>query len=146
MKYFYLVLVLLSFNSFAQKDKKKAFNDENFKLDSLPNVILRELNRFRTEKGLDRLEFSDMLNEAAYASADDMAGTGKDKVELNDTKRNLKKAGATKRGEEVTMKAPISKGRESYKTADVAKVIDRHAANVHAHMTGHQRRKRLDLP
>ncbi|MFO0357560.1 MAG: CAP domain-containing protein [Sphingobacteriaceae bacterium] len=131
MKYFYLVLVLLSFNSFAQKDKKKSFNDENFKLDSLPNHILRELNRFRAEKGLDRLEFSDMLNEAAYASADDMAGSGKDKVELSDTKRHLKQAGATKRGEEVTMKAPISKGRESYKTADVAKVIyNRWESNV----------------
>jgi len=123
MRYIYLFVIFLSFNGFAQKDKKKTLNDQNFKLDSLPHILLRELNRFRTEKGLDRLEFSDMLGDAAANSSDDMASSGKDKIELSDTKSNLKKAGATKKGEEVTMKAPINKGREYYKTEDVAKVI-----------------------
>lgn len=121
-KFILLLFIVISLNGFSQKDKK-TFNDENFKLDSLPNHLLRELNRFRAEKGLDKLEYSDMLIEAAGESSIDMASNGKDKIELSDTKHNLKMAGATKRGEEVTMKAPISKGRESYKTEEVAKTI-----------------------
>lgn len=123
MRYLFVLITLLSLQSYSQKDKKKTLNDENFKLDSLPNVLLRELNRFRAEKGLDKLEFSDMLIDAAYLSADQMASSGKDKIEPDDTKRHLKQSGATKRGKEVTMKAPISKGRENYKTEEIAKTI-----------------------
>ncbi len=72
-----------------------------------------------------------MMNEAAALSSEDMASDGKDKIEASSTKKNLKKVGATKRGEEITMKAPISKGREAYKTAEVAKVIyERWESNV----------------
>lgn len=131
MRYIFLLLIALSFNGFAQKNKKKTIDDSVFKLDSLPNILLRELNRFRAQKGLDRLEFTTMMNEAAALSSETMAGAGKDKVEPATTKKNLKKVGATKRGEEITMKAPISKGREFYKTEEVAKVIyDRWESNV----------------
>ncbi len=123
MRYLFVLITLLSLQSYSQKEKKKTLNDENFKLDSLPNVLLRELNRFRAEKGLDKLEFSDMLIDAAYLSADQMASSGKDKIAPDDTKRHLKQSGATKRGEEVTMKAPISKGRENYKTEEIARTI-----------------------
>ena len=37
--------------------------------------------------------------------------------------KNLVKSGGTKKGEELAMNAPVSKGRDNYKTADVAKVI-----------------------
>ncbi len=116
-------LLIQSVSFFGQKSKKGIDSDGNFKIDSLPNILLRELNRFRAEKGLDKLEFIPMLNEAAFISADNMADRGKDKVEPKETKKNLKKVGATSRGEEITMKAPISKGRENYKTEEVAKVI-----------------------
>ncbi|MBL7918526.1 MAG: hypothetical protein JNM96_09015, partial [Bacteroidia bacterium] len=122
MRYILLLLIIVSANVFAQKDKPAA-SDENFKIDSLPRILLRELNRFRAEKGMDRLEFVTMLNDAAYMSADKMASSGKDKVDPKQTKKNLKKVDATNRGEEITMKAPVSKGRENYKTEDVAKVI-----------------------
>ncbi len=122
MRYILILIVICSANVFAQKNKTTV-SDENFKIDSLPKILLRELNRFRAEKGLDRLEFVTMLNDAAYTSADKMASKGKDKVDPAETKKNLKKEGATKRGEEITMKAPISKGRENYKTDEVAKVI-----------------------
>lgn len=131
MKYTFLLFIALSFSCFAQKNKKKPIDDTNFKLDSLPHILLRELNRFRAEKGLDRLEFNTMMNEAAALSSEDMASDGKDKIEASSTKSNLRKVGATKRGEEITMKAPISKGREAYKTAEVAKVIyERWESNV----------------
>jgi hypothetical protein len=131
MKYSFLLFIALSFSCFAQKNKKKPIDDTNFKIDSLPHILLRELNRFRAEKGLDRLEFTTLMNEAAALSSEDMASDGKDKIEVSSTKSNLRKVGATKRGEEITMKAPISKGRESYKTAEIAKVIyERWESNV----------------
>lgn len=120
---FPLLLVLLCLNTFAQKKKKKTISDENFKLEELPKVILKELNRFRISKGLDTLEMSEMLQFSGELSADKMASANKDKIEQKQTLKHLKKAGATKRGEEITMKAPISKGRENYKTSDVAKTI-----------------------
>ena len=67
MRYIFLLLITLSFSGFAQKNKKKAVDDSNFKIDSLPNILLRELNRYRAEKGLDRLEFNTRMNEAAYS-------------------------------------------------------------------------------
>lgn len=131
MRYIFLLFITLSLSGFAQKNKKKAIDDTNFKIDSLPNILLRELNRYRAEKGLDRLEFNTMMNEAAALSSEKMASVGKDKIEPASTKKNLKKVGATKKGEEVTMKAPISKGREAYKTNEVAKVIyERWESNV----------------
>lgn len=125
-KYFLFVFLVISpFLAYPQKAgaKKNAIADENFKIDSLPYVVLKELNRWRLSKGLDTLEMNAMLEYSAGMSAERMAGLEKDKIELKTTQKHLKKAGATKRGEEITMKAAISKGRENYKTEDVAKVI-----------------------
>src|SRR6218665_608019 len=118
-----LFSVLFSIPALAQKKPKKMINDQNFKLDSLPVVILKELNRFRLSKGLDTVEMSEMLQFAGDLSAEQMSYLGNDKVEKKSTQRNLKKSGATKRGEEITMKASISKGKEYFKTEDVAKII-----------------------
>ncbi|MBA3663899.1 MAG: hypothetical protein H0W61_06785 [Bacteroidetes bacterium] len=123
---FIFIALLFSASSFAQKkgkQKKEEKSDENFKIETLPRVILNELNRFRVSKGLDTLEMSEMLVFASELSTDKMISKKKDKVEVKTTLKNLKKAGATKRGEEISMKAPISKGRDSYKTDEVAKVI-----------------------
>ncbi len=116
------IFLLLCTNLFSQKNKK-TISDGNFKLEELPRIILKELNRFRVSKGLDTLEMSDMLQFSGELSADKMADAGKDKIDPKQTLKHLKKAGATKRGEEITMKAPISKGRDNYTTNDVAKTI-----------------------
>lgn len=125
MKRFLTLLFVLLFSavSFSQKKPKKVLNDVNFKPDSLPFVILKELNRFRISNGLDTLQMSEMLQFSADISAEQMSYLGKDKMEPKQTRRNLKKAGATKRGEEITMKASLSKGKELFKTADIAKII-----------------------
>ncbi len=127
MKYYLpiLFIIISSFCSNAQtaKKKKNAIADENFKIDSLPHIVLKELNRWRLSKGLDTLAMIEMLEYSAGLSADKMVASEKDKIELKTTQKHLKKAGGTKRGEELTMKAPISKGRENYKTDEVAKVI-----------------------
>lgn len=120
---FTLTLLLFSLVTFAQKKSKKTLSDVNFKPDSLPRVILKELNLFRISKGLDTLQMSEMLQFAADISSEQMSYIGKDKVEEKVTRRNLKKVGATKRGQEITMKASLSKGKELYRTEEVAKVV-----------------------
>lgn len=117
------LLLLITLTCLAQKGGKKSFNDVNFKPDSLPWVLLKELNLFRISKGLDTLQMSEMLRFAADISAEQMSYVGKDKVDEKTTRRNLKKVGATKRGEEITMKSSLSKGKELYRTDDVAKVV-----------------------
>jgi uncharacterized protein YkwD/outer membrane protein OmpA-like peptidoglycan-associated protein len=120
----FLFISFLSLNFFSQVSSANLpMGEGNFKIEDLPKVILKELNRFRVSKGLDTLEMSEMLQFSAQLSADKMADAGKDKIEPKTTLKNLKNAGATKRGEELTMKAAVSKGREDYKTEDVAKTI-----------------------
>ncbi|MES2761183.1 MAG: hypothetical protein V4677_03210 [Bacteroidota bacterium] len=96
---------------------------DNFNIDDLPAVLVRELNKFRMANGLDTFEVNQVLVDAAAIDTKKFASAGAAKVDPEKVKKNLVKAGGTKKGEEVTMLAPVSKGRDNYKTADVAKVI-----------------------
>lgn len=96
---------------------------DNFNIDDLPNILVRELNKFRLKNGLDTFEVNQVLVDASAMDAKAFAKSGAVKVDPEKVKKNLVKAGGTKKGEEVAMLAPVSKGRDNYKTADVAKVI-----------------------
>ena len=96
---------------------------ENFNLDDLPGIVIRELNKFRIKNGLDTFEVNDVLINAAAVDAKKFSKSGVAKVDPEKVKKNLVKAGGTKKGEELTIIAPVTKGRESYKTTEVAKVI-----------------------
>lgn len=96
---------------------------DDFNIDELPNILVRELNKFRIKNGLDTFEVNDVLVNAAAIDAKAFAKSGQSKVNPEKVKKNLVKAGGTKKGEELAMLAPVSKGRDNYKTADVAKTI-----------------------
>jgi outer membrane protein OmpA-like peptidoglycan-associated protein len=96
---------------------------DNFNIDDLPRVLVRELNKFRMANGLDTFEVNQILIDAANIDGVKFAKAGAAKVDPEKVKKNLVKAGGTKKGEELTMLAPVSKGRDNYKTAEVAKVI-----------------------
>ncbi|MCD6018377.1 MAG: hypothetical protein K0S53_1498 [Bacteroidetes bacterium] len=96
---------------------------DNFNMDELPGILVRELNSFRMKNGLDTFEVNQVLIDAAAIDAKAFAKSGVAKVDQEKVKKNLVKAGGTKKGEEVAMLTPISKGRDNQKTADVAKVI-----------------------
>lgn len=116
-------VAVLAINLSAQKTKSTSGGgDSNFNIDDLPKALLTEINQFRKSKGLDTLEFYDLLNKVGTMSSSKM-GDGQVKVEPKKTQKLLKKAGGTKKGEEVAMKAPISKGKENYRTDEVAKII-----------------------
>ncbi|MDF2450228.1 MAG: hypothetical protein K0R26_2732 [Bacteroidota bacterium] len=112
-----LLLVTIFFtvlNSHAQ---------DNFNLDELPGILIRELNSFRSRNGLDTFEVNQVLIDAAAIDAKLFAKSGVAKVDQEKVKKNLIKAGGTKKGEEVAMITPVNKGRDNLKTQDVAKVI-----------------------
>ena len=96
---------------------------QDFNLDDLPNHLVRELNRFRMQNGLDTFEVNQILVNAANIDAVKMAKSGQAKVDPEKVKKNLVKAGGTNKGEETALFAPVSKGRDNYNTAQVAKVI-----------------------
>jgi hypothetical protein len=96
---------------------------DNFNIDDLPNILVRELNKFRVKNGLDTFEVNQVLVDAATIDGTKFAKAGAAKVDPEKVKKNLVKAGGTKKGEEVTMLSPVSKGRDNYKTEQVAKVI-----------------------
>ena len=96
---------------------------DNFNIDELSNILVRELNKFRLKNGLDTFEVNQVLINAAEIDGIKFSKSVAAKVDPEKVKKNLVKAGGTKKGEEVTMLAPVSKGRDNYKTAEVAKVI-----------------------
>lgn len=118
MKQFLLSIFILGL-SFSQSAQVKS----DFNLDELPNHLVRELNKFRILNGLDTFEVNQLLINAAEIDAKNMTKSGQVKVDPEKVKKNLVKVGGTKKGEEVAMNAPISKGRDDYKTDQVAKVI-----------------------
>ncbi len=109
-----IISILLSFTFSAQN---------NFNIGDLPNQLIRELNKFRMLNGLDTFEVNEILINAAAIDAKNMAKTQQAKVDPEKVKKNLIKAGGANKGEEVAMFAPVSKGRDNYTTAQVAKVI-----------------------
>jgi outer membrane protein OmpA-like peptidoglycan-associated protein len=116
MKHFLFSLAFLSLAFSAQ-------SQDDFNINDLPNYLVRELNKFRLLNGLDTFEVNQILVDAAAIDAEKMSESGQVKVDPEKAKKNLVKAGGTKKGEEVAMNAPISKGRDNYKTEQVAKII-----------------------
>lgn len=114
-----LISVFLSWCAFSQSPA----GDGKFSTETLPKMLLKELNRFRMSKGLDTLEFSEMLLSAAEISAQGMADNDSEETDRKTALQYLKHVGGTEKGEELVMKAVISKGREDFSTEDVAKVI-----------------------
>ena len=114
-----LMIVFLSLSAFSQSSG----GDSKFRSESLPRVLLKELNRFRMSKGLDTLEMNEVLQNAAEISSQAMSDNDSEKTDRNAALKYLKFVGATQKGEELVMKGVISKGREDFSTEDVAKVI-----------------------
>lgn len=116
MRKFLLSFVVLFFAIVTQAQ-------DNFNMNELPGILIRELNSFRMKNGLDTFEVNQVLIDAAAIDAKAFAKSAVAKVDPEKVKKNLVKAGGTKKGEEVAMLTPVSKGRDNQKTADVAKVI-----------------------
>jgi hypothetical protein len=116
----YLLCILIGTTGLL---KAQDIKNAPFRVDAVQKILLAELNRFRASKGLDSLEKTELLVSAADMSAQDMADEGSEKTDENTSVKYLEAVGATKQGRELTMKATTSKGRDSYTSGEVAKVI-----------------------
>ena len=91
MKNYLILTLIIVFSSSAFSQKKKngnTVNDANFTIEELPKVLLVELNKFRKSKGLDTLEFNELLTEAAFISAEKFSDAAKSpKVDPKTTKK-----------------------------------------------------------
>ncbi len=112
-------LVFISFLALAFTSKAQ----DNFNIDDLPKLLVHELNLFRAKNGLDTFEVNQVLVDAAAIDSKNLVKSPQVKVDQEKVKKNLVKAGGTKKGEEVAMLAPVSKGRDNYRTDQVSKVI-----------------------
>ena len=118
MKYILFSILFLGFSLSSFSQQKSDFN-----IDELPNCLVCELNKFRIANGLDTFEINQILISAAEIDAKKMSKSGQVKVDVEKAKKNIVKVGGTKKGEELAMNSPISKGRDDYNTEQVAKVI-----------------------
>ncbi|HRD40269.1 MAG TPA: hypothetical protein PLC65_16700, partial [Bacteroidia bacterium] len=81
----FLIILFFAFacNLVIAQKNKQPITDAMF--EDLPKVLLTEINRFRKEKGLDTLEYSQMLSEAAASSVESFEGGGQPKVDPKKT-------------------------------------------------------------
>lgn len=115
-RYLYIALILLSAINCS-------VGQIRFKVDDMQRLLLDEINRFRKERGLETLESVTVLKNAAQMSATDMADEESEKTSPEISVKYLQAAGATVKGSELTGKSVVSKGKEDYRTVEVAKMI-----------------------
>jgi hypothetical protein len=98
-------------------------SQENFNINDLQDLLVKELNKFRKTNGLDTFEVNEILVNGATYDAISMATAGQAKVDQEVAKKHLVKAGGTKKCEELAIIVPVLKGKVEYSTAQVAKSI-----------------------
>ena len=122
--YLLIFILLLTQTVHAQK----SINNDGvsaYDYDSLNILIVKGLNKFRIENGLDTMERADILTTAAIISSSKMAKAKN--LGIKDlpktTPKNLKKAGGTTHAQELVIVNPIGKGVNVTPPAEVAKAV-----------------------
>jgi uncharacterized protein YkwD len=123
-RYIILFVLLASQISRAQQNKNKV-QTSSFNYDTLNKIIINGLNKFRNEAGLDSLQSQEILINAAVLSSSQMANDEKINAQAlpKTTPKNLKKAGATKKGEELVIVTPLGKGQNQLSPIVVGNAI-----------------------
>ncbi|MEO8760972.1 MAG: CAP domain-containing protein, partial [Bacteroidia bacterium] len=123
-RYIILIILLATQITQAQQNKNK-IQSSSFNYDTLNKIIINGLNKFRNEHGLDSLQAQEILVNAAVLSSTQMADDEKINPQglAKTTPKYLKKAGATKKGEELAVVTPLGKGSNQLEPIVVAKAI-----------------------
>ncbi|MEO8761404.1 MAG: hypothetical protein ABI388_08525, partial [Bacteroidia bacterium] len=122
--YIYILFLLATQITWAQQNKNKV-KSSSYNYDTLNKIIINGLNKFRNEHGLDSLQSQEILVNAAVLSSTQMADDEKINPQglAKTTPKYLKKAGATKKGEELAVVTPLGKGSNQLEPIVVAKAI-----------------------
>jgi uncharacterized protein YkwD len=121
--YISLCILLITQSLFAQQSNSARVSAYNY--DSLNLCILKGLNQFRSENRLDSLERNEILTKASVFSSDKMAKEQQANAAglVKTTPKNLKKAGATPKGQELIIVMPMGKGQNQLPPTEIAKAI-----------------------
>ncbi len=118
-----ITLVLLCPSAFSQI--KKSGSISSFDLLEFNKLLLKGLNKFRLQNGVDTLDWHDILQKASDISSSAMA-----KAERADAKslvattpKNLKKSGGSGNAEEIIIVTPNGKGKTPATPEEVANII-----------------------
>lgn len=123
---FYILAFILLITQGIQAQKK--LHDEKvstYAYDSLNYFVVKGLNQFRAENNLDSLADNEILTKAAVYSSSNMSNAEKADIQglPKSTPKNLKKAGATSKGQELIIGTPMGKSKNQLPPADLAKII-----------------------
>jgi uncharacterized protein YkwD len=125
LRCYILVFILLITQSIQAQKKLHDEKVSAYAYDSLNYFIVKGLNQFRAENNLDSLEGNPILKEAAVFSSSNMSNAEKADIQglPKSTPKNLKKAGATTKGQELIIGTPMGKSKNQQAPADLAKTI-----------------------
>ncbi|MFI5141315.1 MAG: hypothetical protein ACHQII_03065, partial [Bacteroidia bacterium] len=122
----YLLIFTLFITQLLQA--QKSLNDDgisSYNYDSLNMLIIKGINAFRLENGLDSIQSNDILIKASVISSSAMAKN--QNLGIKDlpktTAKNLKKAGATVHGQELVILNPLGKGINQLPPAVITKAV-----------------------
>ncbi len=122
-----VALLFCGIPTLAQKNKKAQTDSiGHYSLAEYRKALIRELNKFRVQNGLDSFYVDEsVLAHAADLSATDMATHEKaDAAHLSETTpKYLKKSGGTTKGDELVIAVPLGKGKNLLDPAGVTKLI-----------------------
>ena len=121
--YISICILFITQSLCAQKSNSARISAYNY--DSLNLCILKGLNQFRAENRLDSLENNPILVNASVFSSDKMAKAQQADAAglVKTTPKNLKKAGATTKGQELIIVMPMGKGQNQLPPTEIAKAI-----------------------
>jgi uncharacterized protein YkwD len=111
------------------KDKGKSEKESSeFDYDKLDALILKEINKMRTEAVIDSLEHNDILGMAAGNQAEAMAKKGEVSLvqgskKYKTTAKRVIASGGTKNAEEIVIAVPAYKGKEEFKPEKIIEEI-----------------------
>ncbi|HXB39578.1 MAG TPA: CAP domain-containing protein [Bacteroidia bacterium] len=118
-----ITLVLLAPSTFSQS--KKGGSISSFDLLEFNKLLLKGLNKFRVENGVDTLDAQEILQKASEKSSSAMAKAERADAKglASTTPKNLKKSGGSGKGEEIIIVTPNGKGKNPATPEEVVKVI-----------------------
>lgn len=121
---FYIFCMVLHGSALSQKKTAKEPVKGELQREILQQLLQTEINKIRTEAGLDTLMFNEILFKAADFQAADMSESGKASLENSSGKyrttgQRIEAAGGTQNGEEIVFSTALLKGKAQVSESNI---------------------------
>jgi uncharacterized protein YkwD len=123
-----LFFAFIAVTTYAQKKSPLDADKSDFPTDTAAQLILNEINRIRTENGLDSLANNEMLQKASEIQSENMANNGKADLEntkgkYRTTAKRVISVGGTRNADEIVINMQISKDKKSMSSKEFATAV-----------------------